>query len=141
MSSRIIAEFHVEPEKLSEFKEVMKEALVDTRSFNGFIKLEIVEDVENCILYALSEWESHSHYDDYVAWRLENGLGDLLDQYLVEGLQGFKPHKVIETNMRSRPFLDSGFIVGYLFFLREISWTHRETIMAVSNLDEFLVLY
>ena len=99
MSSRIIAEFHVEPEKLSEFKEVMKEALVDTRSFNGFIKLEIVEDVENCILYALSEWETHSHYDDYVAWRLENGLGDLLDQYLIEGLQGFKPHKVIETNM------------------------------------------
>ena len=46
MSSRIIAEFHVEPEKLSEFKEVMKVALVDTRSFNGFIKLEIVEDVE-----------------------------------------------------------------------------------------------
>ena len=60
---------------------------------------KIVEDVENCILYALSEWESHSHYDDYVAWRLENGLGDLLDQYLIEGLQGFKPHKVIETNM------------------------------------------
>jgi heme-degrading monooxygenase HmoA len=78
MNSRIIAEFHVEPKKLSEFKEVMKVALVDTRSFNGFIKLEIVEDVENCILYALSEWESHRHYDDYVAWRLETGLGGLL---------------------------------------------------------------
>ena len=99
MNSRIIAEFHVEPKKLSEFKEVMKVALVDTRSFNGFIKLEIVEDVENCILYALSEWESHRHYDDYVAWRLETGLGDLLYQYLVKGLEGFKPHKVIETKM------------------------------------------
>ena len=99
MNSRIIAEFHVEPKKLSEFKEVMKVALVDTRSFNGFIKLEIVEDVENCILYALSEWESHRHYDDYVAWRLETGLGDLLDQYQVKGLEGFKPHKVNETKM------------------------------------------
>ena len=28
---------------------------------------------------------------------------------------------------------------GLLIFLWEISWTHRETIMAVSNLNEFLV--
>ena len=49
MSSRIIAEFHVEPEKLSEFKEVMKEALLTPEVLMD-LKLEIVEDVENCIL-------------------------------------------------------------------------------------------
>ena len=105
MCSRIIAEFHVEPKKLSEFKEVMKVALVDTRSFNGFIKLEIVEDVENCILYALSEWESHRHYDDYVAWRLETGLGDLLDQYLVEGFKDLSPTRLSKLICNLGPFL------------------------------------
>ena len=92
MSHRIIAEFKVKPDKIDSFKEFMASALVDTRGFSGFIKLEILEDRSESILFAISEWESHEAYDVYVAWRLENGAADLLEEYLVGGIEtGFKP--------------------------------------------------
>tara|TARA_A100001037_G_scaffold339_1_gene312 strand:- start:314 stop:655 length:342 start_codon:yes stop_codon:yes gene_type:complete len=112
MSRRIIAEFKVKPDKIDSFKEFMASALVDTRGFSGLIKLEILEDRSESILLAIPEWESHEAYDVcvawrlgmfcialnyrnhdvYVAWRLENGAADLLEEYLVGGIEtGFKP--------------------------------------------------
>ena len=55
MSRRIIAEFKVKPEKMDSFKEFMASALVDTRGFSGFIKLEILEDRSESILLAIPE--------------------------------------------------------------------------------------
>ena len=92
MSRRIIAEFKVKPDKIDSFKEFMASALVDTRGFSGLIKLEILEDRSESILLAIPEWESHEAYDVCVAWRLENGAADLLEEYLVGGIEtGFKP--------------------------------------------------
>ena len=100
MSRRIIAEFKVKPDKMASFKEFMASALGDTRAFSGFIKLEILEDRSESILFAISEWESHEAYDAYVAWRLENGAADLLEEYLIGGMEeGFKPRKVFETGL------------------------------------------
>lgn len=53
----------------------MREALVDTRAFEGNESIEVYADQENPVLVVLWEkWRARSDYDAYLAWRMETGL-------------------------------------------------------------------
>lgn len=100
MEIKIIAEFRVKADQTEAFKTLLGSALVDTRSFKGCRSVDIYEDSEIPVFYALSNWDSHSDYDKYLAWRTEQGMGDLLDSLLVGGFPGgFTVRKVLKTNL------------------------------------------
>lgn len=65
---KIIAEFRVNADQTEAFKTLLGSALVDTRSFEGCRSVDIYEDSEKPVFYALSDWDSHSDYDKYLAW-------------------------------------------------------------------------
>jgi quinol monooxygenase YgiN len=61
----------------------MKEALVDTRAFDGNEGIEVYTDQENPDLVLLWEkWRARSDYDAYLAWRMETGLLDALAPFM-----------------------------------------------------------
>ena len=75
---KIIAEFRVDADQTETSKTLLGSTLVDTRSFEDCRVVDIYEDSEKPVLYALSDWDSHSDYDKYLAWRTEEGIGDLI---------------------------------------------------------------
>ena len=95
---KIIAEFGVKEDQAEAFKSMLAAALVETRSFEGCKGVDIFEDQEKSVFNALSNWSSHSDYDEYLTWRTEQGIGDLLDPMLEggfpEGLVARKVEKV-----------------------------------------------
>jgi quinol monooxygenase YgiN len=97
MSAKIIAEFHVKPEQMSEFKKLLVKILPGTRGFAGCIHLEIFEAEEASILFAVSEWDSHDCYDRYLEFRATDGTVEKLTPYLRDA--GFQPYKVVDTGI------------------------------------------
>ena len=97
MSAKIIAEFHVKPEQMSEFKKQLVKILPGTRGFAGCIHLEIFEAEEASILFAVSEWDSHDCYDRYLEFRATDGTVEKLTPYLRDA--GFQPYKVVDTGI------------------------------------------
>ena len=97
---KIIAEFRVKGNQTEAFKSILAGALVETRSFEGCKGVDVFEDQEKSVFYALSNWGSHSDYDKYLAWRTEQGIGDLLGPMLEGGFpEGFGVHKVEKVDI------------------------------------------
>ena len=97
---KIIAEFRVNADQTETFKTLLGSALVDTRSFEGCRGVDIYEDQEKSIFYALSNWSSHSDYDKYLTWRTEQGIGDLLSPILEGGFpEGLVVRKVEKVDI------------------------------------------
>lgn len=91
---KTIAEFRVKGDQTEAFRSMLAGALVETRSFEGYKGVDIFEDQEKSVFYALSNWGSHSDYDKYLAWRTEQGIGDLLGPMLGGGFpEGFGVRK------------------------------------------------
>jgi quinol monooxygenase YgiN len=97
MSVKVIAEFHVKPEHMAEFKTLMVEILPGTRGYAGCIHLEVFEAEEASILFAVSEWDSHDCYDRYLEYRAGDGTVEKLMPYLRD--TGFQPYKVVATGI------------------------------------------
>lgn len=72
----------------------MKEALVDTRAFDGCTRIDTYFEVAASTLVLIEEWQSLEHYDRYLQWRIETGLGELLDGLLEGGSQSFRVRKL-----------------------------------------------
>ena len=97
MSAKVIAEFHVKPEHMGEFKKLLVEILPGTRGFAGCIHLEVFEAEEASILFAVSEWDSHDCYDRYLDFRAEDGTVEKLVPFLRDS--GFQPYKVVKSGI------------------------------------------
>ena len=97
---KIIAEFVVKEDHAEAFKSMLADAIVETRAFEGCKGVDIFEDQEKSVFYALSNWGSHSDYDKYLAWRTEKGIGDLLGPMLEGGFpEGFGVRKVEKVDI------------------------------------------
>ena len=97
---KIIAEFGVKEDQAEAFKSMLASALVETRSFEGCKSVDIFEDQEKSIFYALSNWSSHSDYDKYLTRRTEQGIGDLLSPMLEGGFpEGLVVRKVEKVDI------------------------------------------
>lgn len=63
-------------------------ALAETRTFDGCHQVETyVSQDDPDLIVLVEDWESRAHYEKYLAWRLENGLMDLLEPVLAGPLE------------------------------------------------------
>jgi len=62
-------------------------ALVDTRAFDGCKSVKTFVDADNPDnVVLIEEWDSRSHNDRYMAWRVESGLIEMLAPILARPL-------------------------------------------------------
>jgi quinol monooxygenase YgiN len=99
MRDRVIAEFPVKPGKRDEFEAALHAALPDTRAFKGCRDIKVFHDAERDTFVLIEKWDSFDHYDKYLAWRMENGLGELLDPLLKGGAKALKISKLAATKI------------------------------------------
>jgi quinol monooxygenase YgiN len=65
--------------------EAFTTALVDTRAFDGCISVETYVDADDPDRVLLvEEWDSKAQQETYVAWRVENGMIEMLAPILTE---------------------------------------------------------
>jgi quinol monooxygenase YgiN len=77
------ADFFIHPEKADEFLGIMKEALPDTRNFEGCEHLDTYVDQDQPGHILLVErWASRSAHEAYLAWRMETGMLDMLGPFV-----------------------------------------------------------
>ena len=90
MESVVVVDFKCKEGMVEETGKLLREALVETRSFDGCNSIEVYFE-ENTMTYTLiEEWKSLEHYERYLQWREDGGIADLLEPVLVGGLEGFK---------------------------------------------------
>jgi quinol monooxygenase YgiN len=83
MSHTVIAEFECNAGKGAGFLEVLKDALSDTRAFEGCELVEIYTDSDNpdCILL-FEKWATRENHGAYMAWRGENGMAEMMGPFM-----------------------------------------------------------
>ena len=90
MKNLVIVSFPAKEGMLENLKQSMKEALPDTRNFDGCISVDTyIEDSTNTI-HLIEDWESLEHQSKYLNWRVETGLFTALDPILDGGAQSIK---------------------------------------------------
>ena len=90
MKNLVIVSFPAKKGMLENLKQSMKEALPDTRNFDGCISVDTyIEDSTNTI-HLIEDWESLEHQSKFLNWRVETGLLPALDPILDGGAQSIK---------------------------------------------------
>ena len=56
MKNLVIVEFPAKEDKFNELKNTLKEALVDTRAFEGCISIDTYEDFSASTIYLIEDW-------------------------------------------------------------------------------------
>lgn len=84
MSLTVLVEFQAKPEATHDLKTFFKEILPDTRKYQGCQSIYLYNNQQDANqLILIEQWDSHSHYDKYLAWRKETGvldrIGGMLD--------------------------------------------------------------
>lgn len=88
MSVLATAEFFVSPERTDEFLELLKQALPDTRGFDGCRLVETYVDQDQPgHVYLIEQWAERSNHEAYLEWRIENGMMDLIGPFVTAPLE------------------------------------------------------
>jgi len=85
MSTIVVLEVKAKPGTGDSLVALFKEILPDTRSYDGCISLDFIQnqdDPETLIAYEV--WETREHYEKYFQWRVETGAIATLEP-LIEG--------------------------------------------------------
>ena len=82
MSVMVTVEWPAKPETLSEFLDVLKQALVDTRTYDGCEDVQTYVEKSTCSVLLVEIWASEDHQKAYMKWRMEAGLMDAIGGYL-----------------------------------------------------------
>ena len=65
----------IKKERLDEFKGVIKDALPDTRAFDGCQSVDVYENHDKPgEIFLVERWDSKEHQQKYIAWREETGM-------------------------------------------------------------------
>ena len=82
MSVMVTLELPAKPARVSEFLDVMRAALVDTRAYEGCESVEtfVEESTGSVLLVELRE--TAEHQQTYMKWRMETGLMDAIGEFL-----------------------------------------------------------
>ena len=65
-----------------------RDSLPDTRAHDGCESVDVYVDADNPdTVLLIEEWESRCHYKEYMAWRVETGVIELLESVLVGPLE------------------------------------------------------
>ena len=78
----ITLEMPVKPEMLEDYLNILKGALVETRSYKGCRSVTTLVDQETSIIVLVEEWDSAEDQQAYIAWRVETGLIDAIAPFM-----------------------------------------------------------
>ena len=84
MSTLVLLEGQVQPEKIGEMKQSLAEVFPSTRSYEGSQGIDgyfNMDDQGNMVI--LEKWGSRSQHEKYLQWRTETGVMDKLGSMLV----------------------------------------------------------
>ena len=82
MNNLVLATFPAQAGKLEELKNLFREALVDTRAFDGCISIEVYVEEGTETIHLVEDWESKAHQQRYQAWRDETGIAETVGPFL-----------------------------------------------------------
>ena len=99
MSQFVVAEFHAAPGKLDELTAALKQALPETRAYDGCLSLDSWLDEERSTIVLTEQWVSFDHYDRYLAWRVETGILGEVAALLEGGAAGFVPRRCVAAGV------------------------------------------
>jgi quinol monooxygenase YgiN len=78
----ITLEMPVKPDMLEEYLNILKGALVETRSYKGCRSVTTLVDQETSSVVLVEEWDSAEDQQAYIAWRVETGLIDAIAPFM-----------------------------------------------------------
>ena len=90
MKNLVVVSFPAKPETINNLKETLKSALPDTRNFDGCISVKTFIEESTNTIHLIEDWETLEHQQEYLAWRIETGLLDLLEPLLDGGASSLK---------------------------------------------------
>ena len=82
MSVLVNLEIPVKKERIEDFFNYLRDILVDTRAYEGCIRLETYHEMENSKVLLIEEWEKIENQESYMQWRTETGLVEALEEFL-----------------------------------------------------------
>ena len=78
----VTVEWPAKPETLSEFLEILRQALVDTRAYEGCENVQTFLEESTGSVLLVELWDTGEHQQAYMNWRMETGLMDAIGGYL-----------------------------------------------------------
>ena len=78
----ITLEMPVKPDMLEDYLNILKGALVETRSYKGCRSVTTLVDQETSSIVLVEEWDSAEDQKAYIAWRVETGLIDAIAPFM-----------------------------------------------------------
>ena len=87
MSVMVTLEIPVHKEKLEGFLDVLREALKETRSYEGCQDVETFVEIDTGNVMLVELWETAEHQQAYLNWRIETGLTEALSDFLAGELK------------------------------------------------------
>ena len=80
-------EIPVHEEKLEGFLDVLREALKETRAYEGCQDVGTFVEMETGNVMLVELWETAEHQQAYLNWRIETGLTEALSDFLAGELK------------------------------------------------------
>ena len=87
MSVMVTLEIPVHKEKLEGFLYVLREALKETRVYEGCQNVETFVEMDTGSVVLVELWETAEHQQAYLNWRIETGLTEALSDFLAGELK------------------------------------------------------
>jgi quinol monooxygenase YgiN len=79
----VTVQLNLKPGKVEPLsKEVLENALKETRRFEGLISLELYSEQGSDIVLILEKWKSRAHNEKYREWRKTSGFGPVVAPYV-----------------------------------------------------------
>ena len=78
----VTLEMPVKPDMLEDYLNILKGALVETRSYKGCRSVTTLVDQETPSVVLVEEWDSAEDQQAYMAWRMETGLIDTISPFM-----------------------------------------------------------
>ena len=82
MTVLVNLEIPVKKERIEDFFNYLRDILVDTRAYEGCIRLETYHEMENSKVLLIEEWEKIENQESYMQWRTETGLVEALEEFI-----------------------------------------------------------
>lgn len=82
MSVTVILEVKVAPGQTPKLLSALNKYLPETRRYAGFIDISVLSEEKTNKLILLSKWNAIDNYQDYLQWRTDTGVMDILSAML-----------------------------------------------------------
>jgi len=82
MSVLVNLEIPVKKDRIEDFFDYLRNVLVDTRAYQGCIRLKTYHEIENSTVLLIEEWDKIENQEAYMQWRAETGLLEALSEFL-----------------------------------------------------------